>query len=142
MLRAALRWMAGIGVAVMLARAAELTPQEARGRTLYRKGLLASGTPVTAYLAGQTEVKGDLVPCAGCHGLDGRGRAEGGVTPSSVRWQDLVRPYEVTAPTGRKHGPYTERSLVSAIALGLDPAGNKLHAVMPRFELPRPDAND
>jgi len=109
---------------------------------LYRKGLLASGTPVTAYLAGQTEIKGEMAPCAGCHGLDGRGRPEGGVIPSSVRWQDLVRPYEVTAPTGRKHGPYTERSLVTAIALGLDPAGNKLHAVMPRFALPRPDADD
>jgi ABC-type branched-subunit amino acid transport system substrate-binding protein len=122
--------------------AAELTSQELRGRTLYRKGLSSSGEPITAFLSGQTEVKGNMVPCVGCHGLDGRGRAEGGVTPSSVRWQDLVRPYEVTTPTGRKHLPYAEHSLVTAIALGLDPAGNKLHPVMPRYALTRSDADD
>src|SRR5262249_49506969 len=98
---------------VIAAGAAELNSQELRGRNLYRKGLSASGKPVTAFLAGQTEVNGDMVPCAGCHGLDGRGRAEGGVTPSSVRWQDLVRPYEVTAATGRKHPQDNDHSLVS-----------------------------
>ena len=59
-----------------------------------------------------------------------------------MRWQDLVRPYEVTTPTGRKHLAYDEHSLVSAIALGLDPAGNKLHPVMPRYALTRADADD
>jgi ABC-type branched-subunit amino acid transport system substrate-binding protein len=127
---------------VIAAAATELTSQELRGRTLYRKGVSESGRPVSAFLAGPTEVNADTVPCAGCHGLDGRGRAEGGVTPSSVRWQDLVRPYEVTTPTGRRHSQYTERSLVSALGLGLDPAGNKLHPVMPRYALTRSDADD
>lgn len=128
--------------AALAAGAAELTPQEQRGRNLYRQGTGASGEPVTAFLSGQTEVKGNVVPCAGCHGFDGRGRAEGGVVPSSVRWEDLSRPYEVTAPTGRKHAQYTERSLVRAITMGLDPAGNKLHAVMPRYALTHSDADD
>jgi len=126
----------------VIALAADLSPQEARGRTLYRKGLGASGTPVTAYLNGQTEVKGNVVPCAGCHALDGRGKAEGGVIPSSVRWEDLTRPYEVTAPSGRRHSQYTERSLVRAIAMGFDPSGNVLHNVMPRYALTRTDADD
>jgi len=63
------------GSALITVRAAELTPQQMRGRVLYRKGLSESGEPVTAFLAGHTEVKGNMVPCAGCHGLDGRGRA-------------------------------------------------------------------
>ena len=122
--------------------AAELTRQELRGRALYRLGLDASGEPIAASLAGETEVKGNVVPCAGCHGLDGLGRREGSVIPSSVRWQDLERPYEVTSPTGRKHAGYTERSLITAVALGLDPAGNKLHPVMPRYALTKSSADD
>jgi ABC-type branched-subunit amino acid transport system substrate-binding protein/mono/diheme cytochrome c family protein len=83
-----------------------------------------------------------LHDCAGCHGQDGRGKPEGGVTPSNIRWEELTRPYDVTHPSGRKHPPYTERSLVRAISMGFDPAGNTLHTIMPRVALSREDMHE
>ena len=80
--------------------------------------------------------------CASCHGNDGRGRPEGGVTPPRIRWEDLTRNYDVSSETGRRHGSYNDTLLVRAIAMGIDPAGNRLGDAMPRFALSRADAND
>jgi len=107
-----------------------------RGRLLYQEGESADGAPATAVLAGgSVEVPAATVPCASCHGRDGRGRPEGGVVPSNLTWQSLTKPYGVQHASGRQHPPYDERSLVKAISLGSDPAGNALHAAMPRYRL-------
>jgi len=88
------------------------------------------------------EVPASAVPCAGCHGRDGRGRPEGGVTPSDITWNTLTRPYGVTHPSGRRHPPYDERLFKRAVTMGLDPAGTKLHVAMPRFRLSLKDMAD
>ena len=80
--------------------------------------------------------------CANCHGLDGQGKPEGGVIPSNLSWEALTKPYGVTHPSGRQHPPYTERGLELAITRGLDPAGNKLHVAMPRYQMSREDMTD
>src|SRR5262249_39254119 len=79
--------------------------------------------------------------CSGCHSYDGRGREEGGATPSTITWSLLTRPYAVTTPGGRTHGPYTERLLQRAITMGIDSAGNRL-AVMPRYRFSQEDLAD
>ncbi len=109
-----------------------------RGREIYERGT-SGGAEIVATMSG-TPVAASLVPCGSCHGSDGRGRAEGGVVPSDIRHATLTRPYDVTAPSGRRHGPYDDRSLVRAIAMGVDPAGNRLGEVMPRYQLSRDDA--
>jgi len=107
-----------------------------RGRAIYEKG-----GDVSAVMGdGVAPVPASLMPCASCHGADGRGRAEGGVVPPDIRHAALTRPYEVTASSGRRHGPYDDRSLLRAIAMGVDPAGNPLNNVMPRYQLSRGDA--
>src|SRR5215472_4581999 len=119
---------------------ASLTPEELRGRRIYMRGIGAAGTEITAVLeGGGVELSGSSITCSGCHGADGRGRPEGGVTPSNIRWEALIRPY---ATAGRAHQPYNERSLLRAIAMGVDPAGNALARTMPRFHLTRSDMAD
>jgi len=127
----------------LLAGAGALTPEEQRGRQIFVAGTSPSGGEVTAVMGSEgIEVPASTVPCAGCHGRDGRGRPEGGVTPSDLTWSVLTQPGEATAPSGRHHPPYDERLLKRAVTMGLDPAGNPLHAVMPRFRLSLQDMAD
>jgi len=123
--------------------AAELTPEEVRGRQVYQEGTSPSGGTIVAVLGdAQIEIPASSVPCASCHGKDGRGRPEGGVSPSDLRWGSLTRPYGVTHPGGRTHPAYDERLLKRAVSLGFDPAGNTLHVAMPRFRMSLQDMAD
>jgi ABC-type branched-subunit amino acid transport system substrate-binding protein len=111
-----------------------------QGKALYERGLGATGLPIVAMLGGGTlQVPATQLPCVNCHGPDGRGRPEGGVTPSNLRWDSLTRPYEVVEGSGRHHPPYDTRLLARAISLGIDPAGNALDDAMPRYELSHAD---
>lgn len=120
-----------------------LTAQEKRGKQIYLRGINAAGEEITAYLGDPPmEVPGSLMACANCHGYDGRGKPEGGVTPSDVTWQVLTKSYGVTHESGRRHPPYNEVLLDRAIAVGLDPAGHTLTPAMPRYRLSREDMSD
>ena len=126
-----------------LLAAEPLTPEQQRGRQIYLEGSSPSGGEITAVMGEESvEVPASAVPCAGCHGRDGRGRPEGGVTPSDLTWDTLTRPYGVTHPSGRRHPPYDERLFKRAVTMGLDPAGAKLHVAMPRFRLSLEDMAD
>lgn len=122
---------------------APLTAQELRGRQIYRAGTSPSGAEITAVLSdGAVQLPAASMTCVSCHGRDGRGRPEGGVSPSNLTWEALTKPYGVTHPSGRTHPPYTERLLKRAVTLGLDAAGNKLHVAMPRYRLSQTDADE
>jgi Cytochrome c len=86
-------------------------------------------------------VAGSVLPCAGCHGRDRRGRPEGGVTPPDLTWAALGDPEGATT-TGRHRPPYTERLLKRAITLGLDPGGQPLQVAMPRYQMTQGDMAD
>src|SRR5262249_51789594 len=88
-----------------------------RGRIMYEQG----GDVRASMGDGLAPVPASLVPCASCHGTDGRGRTEGGVVPPDIRHAALTRPYSVTTSSGRKHGPYDDRTLLRAITMGVDP---------------------
>lgn len=117
-----------------------LSSQERRGKEIYFGVAASSGPPIKALIGDPpTETPGTMMACANCHGEDGKGKPEGGVVPSDITWEALTKPYGVTHPSGRTHPPYTERLLVRAVCMGFDPAGNKLHAAMPRFQMSRED---
>ncbi|MFO0587616.1 MAG: ABC transporter substrate-binding protein [Polyangiaceae bacterium] len=119
------------------------TGSAARGEALFQRGESVSGQPITAAVGpGDVLVPASSLPCAGCHGKDGRGRSEGGVSPPAVRWDALTRPYEVTAALGRRRGPYSAPLFVRAVTMGVDASGNRLDPVMPRYRLSREDAAD
>src|SRR5436305_6559539 len=117
----------------LLHAAAPEGAQLARGRQIYLEGTSPSGGEIVALMSDAgVEVPASAVPCAGCHGRDGKGKPEGGVTPSDLTWTALTKPYGVTHPGGRSHPPYDAKLLKRAIALGIDPAGTALHVAMPR----------
>ncbi|HVF23630.1 MAG TPA: ABC transporter substrate-binding protein [Pyrinomonadaceae bacterium] len=120
-----------------------LTPQEIRGRQIYTQGTSASGKEILAYIGDSAlEVPGNTMPCANCHATRGLGKPEGGIDPSNITWEALTKPYGVTHTSGRKHPAYTERGLELAITRGVDPAGNRLLAAMPRYQMTREDLAD
>ena len=138
--------MAGL---ICLAFASEVFAQDSlalrqsRGRQIYIQGTSHSGKEILAYIGDDSlEVPGSTMACASCHGLDGRGKAEGGISPSNLTWDYLTKPYGLKHADGRQHPPYTERALELAITRGLDPAGNKLLNVMPRYVMAREDLSD
>lgn len=108
---------------------------EAAGRRLYQDGLSSSGGEVLALVgAAGTPLPAASLPCAGCHGSDGRGRPEGSVRPPDITWRRLSKPYTQTV-NGRTYPAYDEAALARAIEKGVDPAGNRLDPAMPRFVL-------
>ncbi len=114
-----------------------------RGRRIYVAGASPSGGEITAVMSDAgVEVPASAVPCASCHGRDGKGRAEGGVVPTDLTWMNLTKPYGLLHASGRKHPPYDARLLKRAIAMGIDPAGNALHVAMPRFRMSLQDMED
>lgn len=120
-----------------------LSPQENRGKQIYVQGTSVLGNEILAYLGeASLEVPGSTMACANCHGLDGQGKPEGGINPSNLTWDSLTKPYGVTHRSGRKHPPYTERGLELAITRGVDPGGNRLPNVMPRYQMARADMAD
>ncbi len=120
-----------------------LALRQSRGRQIYTQGVSRSGKEILAYIGdGSLEVPGSTMACASCHGLDGRGKAEGGISPSNLTWDYLTKPYGLKHADGRRHPPYTERALELAITRGLDPAGNKLLNVMPRYVMAPEDLLD
>ncbi len=121
-----------------------LTAPEKRGKRIYLRGTNAAGKETTAYMGNPPmEVPGSVMTCVNCHGYDGRGRPEGGVTPTDITWELLTKPYGVTHPSGRRHPPYSEALLERALVAGLDPAGNRLNpATMPAYVMSREDMSD
>ena len=120
-----------------------LALRQSRGRQIYIHGTSRSGSDILAYLGEESlEVPGSTMACANCHGLDGRGKPEGGIAPSNLTWESLTKPYGLKHADGRQHAPYTERALELAITRGIDPAGNKLLQAMPRYSMSREDLAD
>lgn len=117
-----------------LAAALELTPEEAAGKRIYLEGTGSSDAPIYALVgAGDTSMPAALLPCGSCHGVDGRGRPEGGVRPPDITWQRLSTAYGQRLDSGRSYPAYDEAALVRALSEGRDPAGNRLDPAMPRF---------
>ncbi|MDF3935213.1 cytochrome c/ABC transporter substrate-binding protein [Pseudomonas citronellolis] len=116
--------------------AAELIGAElVEGRLIYREGRSPSGAQISARVgAGDLLMEGDALPCASCHGPDGRGRAEGGIRPPDITWQRLLTAYGQEV-NGRRYPAYDAASVARAIREGRDPAGNRLDPAMPRFAL-------
>ena len=129
----------------------------ARGRRIYREGLLPSGKPLRAAVAGGAIVAEARLACAGCHRPSGFGGVEAGTLvppvtapalfgrPGASAAELLGKLYQEelaqaswtrlrSAATARRPA-YTEETLAAAVGRGIDPAGRALDPLMPRYEL-------
>lgn len=134
-LAAALAALAPAPSAIAAAPAGATTSQVAAGKQIFLTGTSPAGDDIIAVMAGDTQLPASALPCSSCHGDEGEGNPEGGVSPTNLTWPSLTRPYDVETSAGRKHGPYTPALLKRAIAMGVDSAGNELHVAMPRYRM-------
>jgi ABC-type branched-subunit amino acid transport system substrate-binding protein len=127
----------------VLSFAGHLTPQEIRGKSIYRKGAGPSGGGIKAFFGEESwEAPGTVAPCVDCHGPDGRGKTAAGTTPSNITWSELTKPYGSIHAYGRKTVAYSDRTVSRAIAGGIDSGGNRLDVAMPRYSIPEEDLGD
>ena len=77
-----------------------LTAEEQRGQQLFEKGTSARGSKIEASLPGGVRVPASAVPCAGCHGIDGLGRPEGGIVPATLPGMRLLSRMAAFVQTG------------------------------------------
>src|SRR6185369_1686590 len=69
----------------------ELTPQEKRGKQIYRKGEGGTSEEIKVILGtGGLELPASSFPCANCHSLRGEGSKEGGLPPPPLNWASLT----------------------------------------------------
>jgi ABC-type branched-subunit amino acid transport system substrate-binding protein len=122
---------------------AQLTPAQAAGKKIFTEGISPSGKPIEAILGeGSTRVPANLMLCSSCHGFDGKGRPEGGITPSIITWPVLTNALRSKDALGHRRPAYTLASLRRAITRGVDPLGKSLGVTMPRYELSPRDFNN
>ncbi len=88
------------------------------------------------------QLPASALPCAGCHGYDGRGKPEGGVKPADISGDSLRSPSDGALTNGRKRPAYDEATLTRAVAMGIDAGRNTLDATMPRYRMSREDMRD
>jgi ABC-type branched-subunit amino acid transport system substrate-binding protein len=115
-----------------------LGADEQAGRTLFVRGIGISGAVQAALGPGQVPVQATAMPCASCHGRDGRGRPEGAVVPPDITWPVLGAPAE--RPGIGRRGGYDRAAIIRAVTLGIDVEGRALDPVMPRYRLSLDDA--
>lgn len=117
----------------------------ARGRQIYLGGRLADGTAVVAQRAGVGSLPPLAAACASCHRPSGRGGAEGGVLVPSIVGPVLYAPGRppVAAPRLQRQwlrhqtrSAYDPATLARALGQGIDPDGQALAELMPRYSLP------
>jgi hypothetical protein len=119
------------------------------GEKIYREGILPSGEPLQAVVKGDIPVLGTAFACVSCHLRSGLGSLEGGVITPATTGKKLYQPLYVgteLSQSARKKVPtyfqsiahrpaYTDETLAAALRMGIDPEGQELNAVMPRYFL-------
>ena len=83
----------------------DLSRQEDEGRALFLTGQIAAPPPFALVGAGDVRILATAVPCASCHGHDGRGRAERGIVPPNITWSalSLMGDPGISGPHTAKH---------------------------------------
>ncbi len=106
------------------------------GRRLYREGILPSGEPLTAIVAGDVPILGTQFSCQSCHGQSGMGASEGTYIVPPIAGQFLFA--ESPQPA---RPAYDEDSLARLLRDGVTPGGRQLGEVMPRYRLTDEDVS-
>ena len=77
-----------------------------------------------------------------CHGAEAKGMRMMMMDVPALSWESLSDPEGHAHPSGRKHPPYTEPSFKVCVLAGVDPGGNQLSGMMPRWQMSSEDLDD
>jgi hypothetical protein len=119
---------------------------ETNGEQIYFTGTSRAGPPITATMPGMHRMGPSSMACVNCHGEDGRG---GRVTmmmttveAPDIRYSSLTGGEHDDEHSEEEHPPYADETIKQAITEGLDPAGEPLSWVMPRWDMSDEQLND
>jgi len=121
---------------------------ESNGERIYFTAESTSGEPIT--YSGGFPMMHYRIACVNCHGSEGRG---GRVTmmmwrfeTSDITWDNLTQEEHHEEESGQEeheeHPPYTEETLRGAIIQGINPVGEPLDELMPRWQMSERDLDD
>ncbi|MDD3325692.1 MAG: c-type cytochrome [Zoogloea sp.] len=119
------------------------------GRRLYRDGLRADGSPLEGRRHAGPPLRGRDIACVQCHRPSGLGTVEGVAIAPAITGRHLFspgqpragrRPRQAPGMTLHDHGfrtrpAYDLPALARAMAEGINPAGQPLDPLMPRYAL-------
>jgi hypothetical protein len=144
-----LQRIAAMSLAVLALAATSLwaaaPPTTDVGESIYLRGTLGSGAELEGSRAGGgVSTRGPDAACVNCHQHSGLGSKEGNISIPPITGEYLfhprghdrdgpVLPYVETMHGNRD--PYTEVTLARSIREGVDPQGQPLNELMPRFAL-------
>jgi cytochrome c oxidase subunit 2 len=125
------------------------------GERIYFTGTSETGPPITAEMPGMHSMPSGMMTCAACHGTDGRGgpvrMMMATFTAPDIRYDNLTSPehgagedeeHDDGEAGHAEHPPYTDQTIKRAITEGVDPAGEPLEWMMPRWRMTDGQLND
>lgn len=117
---------------------------ESNGERIYFTGRSATGPPITAEMTGMHRMQPGMMSCAGCHGAGGRGGTVrmmmATLEAPDIRYHTLTEGDHGEAHAD--HPPYTDEDIKRAITQGVDPAGQPLNWMMPRWDMSEEQLED
>jgi cytochrome c oxidase subunit II len=110
---------------------------ESNGERIYFSGISETGPPITSEMPGMHRMPSGRMACADCHGADGRGGVVRMMMSSfdapDIRYSTLAR--EEHGDVHGDHPPYTDDDIKRAVTQGIDPGGEPLEWMMPRWNM-------
>lgn len=129
--------MRGMGSKMMggMMQGQEKTDFSSNGERVFFKGVNSKGEVIKNSHGMQG------AGCAMCHGADAKGTKMMMEAPD-IRWSTLINLEGHVHTSGRRHPAYTKESFKTTVLAGIDPAGNQLSTMMPKWEIPKEDLDD
>jgi len=145
-LRACLFAVAGAAAAVAALVRAQPAASAERGKLIYTRGESPSGDALTVTLElfgdATRRVPGSRYACSNCHGPEGRPQTEAGIAVPDIRPAQLAAAARAGGTLRRMRKAYDAAAIGRAVRMGIDASDNRLHAMMPRFDLSDRDLRD
>jgi hypothetical protein len=102
----------------------------ARGAIIFNTGNDPNGQPI--FYTGGMMMRSS---CASCHGANGQGLRTPMFVSPNISYRNLTDPAGMVEPDGEHGMKYTDDLIRRAVTQGLDPEGQSLDSVMPRWQL-------
>jgi hypothetical protein len=114
------------------------------GERIYFTGVSETSPRIASQMPGMHRMTDGRLACADCHGSDGRGGTVRMMMSSfeapDIRYHTLTE--NAHSADHADHPPYTDEDIKRAITEGIDPSGEPLEWLMPRWDITDEQLND